>query len=89
MSNRSNLNKTQSSLKDSEVQNLNESVVSQDKPDSIPNLILRIEELKSKNDELQLNLKAEQEIIEKYEDELASKSNEINTLRSAKTELMV
>ena len=41
------------------------------------------------NDELKLNLKSEQEVIEKYEEELEDKSSEINKLKSAKTDLNV
>lgn len=59
------------------------------KQDQSENLIRRFEEIKNENDELKLNLRAEQEIVERYEEELTKKSSELNELRSAKTDFIV
>ncbi len=57
--------------------------------DANENLIRRIEELKNENDELKLNMKAEQDIRERYESEITRRGQELNDLRSAKTDLIV
>lgn len=57
--------------------------------DSNDNMIRRLEELKNENDELRLNLKAEQQILERYEDQLVLKSEELNEMRSAKTDYII
>ncbi|KAL4446888.1 hypothetical protein ABPG74_014860 [Tetrahymena malaccensis] len=69
----------------------NQSMVSQlnEAADSNDNLIRRLEELKHECDELRLNLKAEQQIVERYEDQLVQKSEELNEMRSAKTDFII
>ncbi|EGR28502.1 hypothetical protein IMG5_173930, partial [Ichthyophthirius multifiliis] len=57
--------------------------------DSNQNLVRKIEQLINENDELRLNLKAQGQIIEKYEDQLMLKSDEINELRNAKTDYVI
>ena len=48
-----------------------------------------MEDLKNEIDEMRLNLKAEQEINERYENELLKKSEELNEMRGAKTDYIV
>lgn len=57
--------------------------------DSNENLIRRLEELKSESDELRLHLKASEQVVERYEQQLESKSEELNDLKSAKTDFLV
>jgi len=45
--------------------------------------------LKNEIDELKLNLKASQEIIDRYEEEVEVKGEELNELRRAKTDFAV
>lgn len=65
------------------------SQMSSTQADSIENLIRRLDEFKTENDELKLNLNAQQEIIENYEQEMVKKSEELNNMRSIQTDLLV
>ena len=56
--------------------------------DTNDTLIRRIEELKNENDELHLNLKAEEDIRMRYEEEITRRNQDLSELRSAKTELI-
>jgi hypothetical protein len=48
-----------------------------------------VEELRNENEELRLNLKAEEEIRSKYEEEIEKRGEEITELKSAKTDYFV
>ena len=56
--------------------------------DTNDTLIRRIEELKNENEELHLNLKAEEDIRMRYEEEITRRNQDLSELRSAKTELI-
>lgn len=57
--------------------------------DTNDTLIMRIKELKNENEDLLLNLKAEEEIRARYEDEIQRRAHEFNDLKGAKTDLII
>lgn len=57
--------------------------------DTNDTLIRRIEELKNENEDLKLNLKAQEDIRSRYEEEIQHRGAEISELRNAKTELII
>ena len=57
--------------------------------DSSDNLIKRLEELRTENEEIRLNLRAEQEITDKLQEEIDRKNQEITDLGNARSALNI